>query len=100
MTDDKLSGVTTVAVFALIIPNLAYRAWIGQYLWVWFVEPVFGIPAPSLWLLAGLLLAVGFLHMKTDEPMTDRKFVDHLVFAAVAPALVFVTGWSIQLLAH
>jgi hypothetical protein len=66
--------VAVLAAFFVFGPvSSALRGWVLVCLWVWFVEPVFGLAAPSVVNAIGLSLLVSLLtHQVADKKQEDR----------------------------
>lgn len=93
------------ALIALLIWILCWpfvtmwRAYVIIVLWGWFVMPVFNIPAPSIYIAAGLLI---FLHVclpfqrppKTDEGPIESILGSIFGYGLVGPALVLGVAWT------
>lgn len=87
------------------IPLAAWSAFVAIQLWLWFVTPAFGWTAPSLWLMAGLLVLVRYATMmagvKTsydDIDTTLGKAVYITVLGVLLPALTLFSGFVYHLL--
>lgn len=76
-----------------------YQAWVLLPLWSWFITPVAGVPAPSLIVFAGFLLAVNapfalFSEGKTEN--TTKNFFTSVIFSALYPPFALATGWVLH----
>lgn len=95
-------------IFAVLfgIPSSAWSAFVVIQLWQWFVAPTFGVPAPNLWVVAGLVVLVRYvtatIGAKTayddiEEPLGK---VGYIVFVSTFwPALALLNGYIFHILA-
>lgn len=79
-----------------------YQAFVAGFLWVWFITPIFGIAAPSLWLLIGLAIFVRlFTHqtppMREDEPNAIANTLYAVVYSLIYTTSAFFGGWIFHL---
>lgn len=74
----------------------------AQIMWTWYVLPVFGVPAPGLWTLAGLSLFWSFTHLSAvpqsdiDEILqrdTATRVLRGVIMVALGPPLILLFGW-------
>lgn len=97
--------IVLIVALLLTLPVTVWRAYVAGILWVWFVTPAFGLPAPPLWIMAGLFLMVHMTHQwnikqATDDLKTDGQRAGVMLFMSVlGPALTLFFGWLIHLLA-
>lgn len=86
----------------LAVPMAAWKAFIGAQLWKWFVTPVFGMQPPSLWLMAGLFMAVSMSTHQAHPDKRDAKeaFWFALFYGVAYPPMVWLVAAPIALLAE
>jgi len=93
-------------MFAMIIgiPLAAWRAFVAIQIWNWFVVPAFGIPAPDLWLTAGLLALATLATYSGAKTAYDdiEEPIGKMVYLTIAglliPATILFGGWVYHLL--
>jgi len=84
---------------AITVPLVLLSAYIGQDLWAMYILPLCGVPVPSIWIMAGLMVVVRFFKgvefpkeedkdknkKKSETPMWDaaKPFVFQLLFLLI-----------------
>ena len=98
-----VGAVAIGGAILLSIPLALWAAFCVTPVWGWFITPVFGVPTPSLWMLAGVLLVARIpvvgLKSETDGKNGFEKLTYTLAFSVVWPPLTFVAGWIYHLFA-
>lgn len=86
---------------ALGVPVLAYTAFVARSLWGWFVTPAFGVPAPRLAVLFGLLVFAGMLLDRVSPRAREEREPRHSPLeVATACALAVTASWALGYAAH
>lgn len=89
-------------VFSFIITPIfaLWQAFVASFLWVWFVTPIFDIPSPSLWMLAGLSIFLSLIINRApaydkDASKTDKVelYVYIFVVNTITPLSALIFGW-------
>lgn len=97
----KLGEIVAAAVLfpAIILLSLPFAWWNaiwGQFLWGWFVTPLFGIAVPSIWLLAGFFLTVGyFVKERTHRKEDTKNYWYSLLLGVLQPPCAALIGYII-----
>lgn len=95
-----LIAAPVVAVFyLLLLPMVLLEGWVLTKLWVWFVVPLFGLPALGVWSAAGIALVVGLLtHQDPDCESPKRDFDQSTArfIAMLYKPLAWLFGWVIK----
>ena len=88
-------------VWAICIPLHGFTI---RTMWIWFVEPTYQIPAPTIVNAAGIAMLVSFMTIKIDR--YDRDDRDQMSQAAyksiisiVLPFFLLGFGWIVHLFA-
>jgi hypothetical protein len=90
----RRSEADLVAVYAMLFPVLAWRAFVASSLWDWHVAPL-GLPSLgwSTWLALLLLRLVAFRSpTSTASPITSFEVVS----LAFLDACCLAVGWSVS----
>lgn len=82
---------------AIGVPLALWTAFVFQTLWAWFLTPIFGISAPSLWMVFGLILMVSLLKSKPKKAKAEgwaalAEIGDAIAYGIVAPLLALGLG--------
>lgn len=93
-----LMAVGMFAVMMVVaLPAALWQAFAIQVLWGWFATPIFGIPAPSIFAIAGLWLIPNTLVaplMRTWENQEGKKKLGTIaLYWALGPAILLAGGW-------
>lgn len=105
LTVDAIAAAGAVGVIAGIAVILA-SVWVGFWmgltlsvLWGWFIVPLFGLPALSIWQACAVLLVASVLRgwnpNKRDEKPKDFWF-KVLLIPPFATGLYLVFGWFVK----
>lgn len=86
-----------VVLFAMVVPLALWYAYALSYLWVWFVVPIFGLPAVSVVHMWGLMIFLSLVKFNsTDAVVAPDKHWEKLGYAVVAPAFSLGIGWVVK----
>jgi len=90
-----LVPILTTAIFFISLPIGLLHAWVIGKLWGWFITPQFGLAAPKLWMLYGLVLTFRMFESSTrpDDDKPKDKLVQKFLISAIFPLLFLSTGW-------
>lgn len=82
---------------AIDVPLTLWKAVVVQTLWVWFVTPSFGLAAPSLWMVFGLILMVGLLKRKPETTKAEgwealAGFGAEIAYGVITPLIALFLG--------
>lgn len=98
MTDSSYKKSLPLLSFAIVAAPFAaaWQAICYAPLWGWFITPVTGVSVPSLWALAGILLAarIPFSSARKEDP----EFNKALFFSLVLPPITLGYGWLFHVL--
>lgn len=95
-SDIAIGVIAGLLIIPFVLFTGLFYAWVGSYLWLWFVVPL-GMPLISVWHFWGLLLFRLFFHhekISFDEKFDGWEFVGKTFFG---PLLVLGTGYLIHL---
>jgi NADH:ubiquinone oxidoreductase subunit 6 (subunit J) len=95
---------TLAVVFGLPLILTASAIWSGYvltHLWVWFVVPLFGLPALSLAGAIGVTLVVSFMTFQyqrnnKDDMTPGRRFGEVIGWITLRPLLALTVGWVVK----
>ena len=78
---------------------LTINGWALKTLWLWFVVPVFGLPALSIPAAIGMGIIIGHLtnHNSTNSSREkdEDKIVENIVRAVLRPLFAVLFGWIV-----
>lgn len=100
--EDKVSTESKFLIIALslliFIPASLWTGFVGHALWLWFIEPVFHIATPSVYMLAGVIFAVRFMinSVTQSTDITPARFVDSVIIAFAGPGVSLIFGWVLS----
>lgn len=88
-------------VIAMVISSII-GAFVLLKLWMWFVFPVFIVPALTIWQAMGISFFIGYLKIDltknsddNDDSLTDR--IAHILITVIVyAALVLGLGWILS----
>jgi hypothetical protein len=99
--------VTTETIFlmilalALIVPGIILTGYVLTILWGWFVTPAFGLAVPSIPIMLGLSLIVGYMTHQTpaveDNRTANKIFMTGIMNSLGRPLLYLGIGYIIHL---
>lgn len=95
--------ILSLLIIPLLVLSSVWRGYVLTILWVWFVVPVFHLPALGIVTAIGISLVVSFLtHQHRPENPADtrgagEKFGESIVFALLWPAMTLLIGWAVHL---
>lgn len=98
-TSTKVIG--GIALLALGVPALVYRAFVGSLLWAWFVVPILDVRPLNLGQAIGLqlLVSLALSRSTSKHDATHKLMVDHVgdVIATgfVGPSIVLFVAWLV-----
>lgn len=87
------------ATVALAVASMVLNAFVVQYLWLWFVVPLFGLSALSLIQAMGLGIVVAFMTKQPEvhyENLT-KDSESNAVVAFLRPLMYLGIAWVVQL---
>ncbi len=98
--------LTLLGLIVLVPLAGLYGIWaggfVGMKLWAWFVVPIFGVKALTLYQAAGLATIVGFfthqhhLGPKPEDNRTTALKVAEFIGILCYPFMVLFVGWIIK----
>jgi hypothetical protein len=100
---EQASGITLVLSIIAILSypfSLIWNSHVLQTLWLWFITPTYGVPAPSLAVGVGLLIILGLLFnrgYREDTRTALEKVFYGLSVMWIAPAVSLLMGWIVTL---
>lgn len=85
------------------VPMMLYRGWLLTFIWAWFITVAFGLPVPSVWVLAGLLLVVSYVKGAGESAdkteYTGAEFIGRTITSGIVyPSVGFGMCWVIAFL--
>jgi hypothetical protein len=100
-------GVAIVSIFIVPIglAILALDAWVGTYLWGWFVVPIFKLPILSVPAAMGIIITWRLFRGQIDTyskptedqtPAEKKQASGKLFTMLLSPLCVLGLGWLIQ----
>ena len=91
---EKMEKAEKVAVsiaqlisFLLLVPILILDGWVLSWIWLWFIVPVFPVPALSAFQATGVYLTARFLC--AHVALSEKKDTVEIVFLRIAKAVIF-----------
>src|SRR5688500_6362082 len=101
---DEYTGETIalmVLALALIVPGIIFTGYVLTILWGWFVTPAFGLAVPSIPIMLGLSLIVGYSTHKIpnteDNRPANKIFMAAIMNSLGRPLLYLGIGYIIHL---
>jgi hypothetical protein len=94
--------VLAIPVAVLIaLPAAIWQAFVAHILWGWFVTPAFGIEAPAIVHLAGvmLLISMPIARYRRDDGADAKWLLGAIIFSIVMPSSSLLLGWVLHLFA-
>ena len=88
-------------VWAICIPLHGFTI---RTMWIWFVEPTYQIPAPTIANAAGIAMLVSFITTKIDwHDRDDRDQMSQAAYESISsiirPCFLLGFGWIVHLFA-
>lgn len=94
------SVVVAIGKLCVIICLIPLRGWGLNRLWEWYIEPVFNLPAPTVWQCAGLVLAVQMVSPWKKSPKREEgeewEFVTEVLETALGVVLLVFIGHTFR----
>ena len=95
--------VMVLSLPILIVGGSILNGYVLSVLWVWFVVPIFGLPALSIISAIGVSMVVSYLTYhdagykkeKTEADLT-RSFAHMVAVMIIRPSFVLLFGWILN----
>lgn len=99
-------GLAAAAVLGVVAVTISAIVWGGFWtgltlsvLWGWFIAPLFGLPALTVWQAYGVALVASTLR-SSKYSKTDESFGEVMAKALVVPpfvtGLTLLIGWGVK----
>lgn len=92
-----LAALAVLVFIVIAIPLSLWHAFAIQVLWGWYVTPIFHIPTPNLFAVAGLWLIPNSLTANTMRSWENKEGKDKFVAVAtvwlLGPPVLIFAGW-------
>jgi len=90
-----IAGLLVMAVILLIgIPFAILNGWVLSWLWLWFVVPVFAVPALSMLQSIGIATVISF--MTKQYVPTGDKAGEAWAYLILTPLVTLLFGYIIH----
>lgn len=88
-----------LATTALVVASMVLNAFVVQYLWLWFVIPLFGLSALSLIQAMGFGIVVAFMTKQPEVHYENLKkdSTSNTVVTFLRPLMYLGIAWIVQL---
>ena len=74
----------------------AFKAYVIVIMWGWFITPQFGIAAPSLLGVMGLVYLASLLNIPSSKASKDMVFIDEFIFQCSYITITYGFGFIIH----